>query len=76
MRIAEFAWGNMEPNEGQFDFSIFLTAMDKLHNAGISVVFCTPSAPPPKWLTDKYEETLTMQDNGVRKQFGGRCHVC
>lgn len=76
MRIAEFAWGNMEPEEGKFDFSLFLTAMDKLHAAGIAVVLCTPTATPPKWLTDKYEETLTMLDRGDRKRFGGRAHVC
>jgi beta-galactosidase GanA len=76
MRLAEFAWGNMEPEEGVFSFDWLHNAVDRLHEAGIAVVLCTPSATPPKWLTDKYGETLIMLDSGVRRQFGGRCHVC
>ena len=76
VRIGEFAWSTMEREEGVFDFSLFRKVMDALHAAGIAVILCTPSATPPKWLTDKYEETLAMRDNGVRKHFGGRCHPC
>ena len=76
VRIGEFAWSTMEPSEGVFDFSLFRKAMDALHAAGIAVILCTPSVTPPKWLTDTYEETLTMRDTGVRKHFGGRCHPC
>jgi beta-galactosidase GanA len=56
-RIAEFAWSSMEPREGIFDFSWLHTAVDKLYAAGIAVILCTPTVTPPKWLTDKYEET-------------------
>ena len=76
VRIAEFAWSTMEREEGVFDFSVFKKVVRKMANNGIDVVMCTPSATPPKWLTDKYEETLMMNDNGRRKQFGGRCHPC
>ena len=76
VRLAEFAWGTMEPREGEFDFDWLKRVLDKLYKADIAVVLCTPSATPPKWLTDKYEETLQMYDNGMRAQFGGRCHIC
>ena len=76
VRIAEFAWGTMEPEEGKFDFSLFLDVVRKMAENDIDVIMCTPSATPPKWLTDKYEETLMMHDNGKRKQFGARCHPC
>ena len=76
VRIAEFAWGTMEPEEGKFDFSLFQSVVRKMAENDIDVIMCTPSATPPKWLTDKYEETLMMNDNGIRKQFGGRCHPC
>jgi beta-galactosidase len=64
VRMAEFAWSTMEPREGEFDFSVFKSVIRKMAGAGIDVIMCTPSATPPKWLTDKYEETLMMNDNG------------
>lgn len=76
VRIAEFAWSTMEKEEGIFDFSCFKKVVRKMAAADIGVVMCTPSATPPKWLTDKYEETMSMNDDGRRKQFGGRCHPC
>ncbi len=76
VRMGEFAWGTMEKEEGKFDFSFFRRVMDKLYEAKIAVVFCTPSPTPPKWLTDKYEETLATKDNGQRKQFGARNNYC
>ncbi len=76
VRIGEFAWGTMEKEEGKFDFSFFRFVMDKMYEAGIGVVFCTPTPTPPKWLTDKYTESLRLNDNGMRKQFGARIHTC
>ncbi len=76
VRIGEFAWSRMEPEEGKFDFDWLKDVTDALYEAGIAVIMCTPSVTPPKWLTDKYPETLNMQSGGVRSQFGGRCHVC
>ena len=76
VRMAEFAWSTMEPEEGKFDFSVFQKVVRKMAENDIDVIMCTPSATPPKWLTDTYEETLMMNDDGRRKQFGGRCHPC
>lgn len=76
MRIAEFAWSSMEPKEGVFKLDWLVRVVDKLYAAGIYTVMCTPSVTPPKWLTDKYPETLQVLDNGTARQFGGRCHVC
>lgn len=76
VRMAEFAWSSIEPIEGTFYFDFFIRVMDKLYDAGIAVVLGTPSAAPPKWLTDKYPETLIEKENGIKAQFGGRCHVC
>ena len=76
VRVGEFAWSRMEPEEGKFDLAWLENVCDKMYAAGIAVIMCTPSATPPKWLTDKYPETLNVQSNGVPSQFGGRCHVC
>ena len=48
MRIAEFAWHTMEPKEGEYDFSIFDTAIEKLAQNGIASVIGTPSATPDR----------------------------
>ena len=76
VRLGEFAWSTMEKEEGKFDFSFFRRVMDELYKADIAVVFCTPSPTPPKWLTDKYPETLAINDRGVKKQFGARNNYC
>ena len=75
VRIAEFAWSTMEPTEGVYDFSLFSYVMDKMEEAGIGVILCTPTATPPKWLTDKYPETVRTLDSGKQLQFGGRGHA-
>lgn len=75
-RIGEFAWGSMEPREGEFDFSWLKSVIGKLADAGIATVVCTPTNTPPKWLTDKYPETLLTFSTGVKAWFGARNHVC
>lgn len=60
VRIAEFAWHKMEPCEGQFDFEWLHKIMDKLWNAGISVILGTPTATPPIWLISKESEMLGL----------------
>lgn len=76
VRIGEFAWSTMEPSEGEYDFSLFEYVLDRMEQAGIGVVVCTPTATPPKWLTDKYPETLRTLDSGAKRQFGARGHSC
>jgi beta-galactosidase len=58
VRIGEFAWAVMEPKEGTFDFSLFDRAIAVLAKHRIKIIFGTPTATPPKWLTQKYPEVL------------------
>ena len=76
MRIGEFAWGRMEPQEGQYDFAWLHLVVDKLGKAGIATILGTPTATPPPWLTERYPEVLFVTDMGVRNQHGARRHVC
>lgn len=76
MRIGEFAWGAMEPREGEYDFGWLHTVVDKLTAAGIAVIMCTPSATPPQWLTTNYADTLAVHQNGSRAKHGARRHCC
>ncbi len=76
VRIGEFTWSLYEPSEGNFDFQWMDEALDALHEHGIEVVLCTPSATPPKWMVDKYPEILQDDIHGDPKLFGTRKHYC
>jgi beta-galactosidase len=76
VRVAEFAWGLMEPSEGKFDFSWLHRSVDVLHKAGISVILGTPSAAPPPWLTAKYPEVMEVNAAGVLLSPGTRRFTC
>src|SRR5689334_12305044 len=74
VRVAEFAWSRMEPQEGQFDFAWLDRAIDLASKHNITIVLGTPSAAPPAWLTYKYPDTLATWDNGRRAEHGNREH--
>ena len=75
VRIAEFAWGRLEPREDEFDFLWLDEIMEKLHEAGIKVILGTPTAAPPKWLVNKYD--VLMRDRYGRKRgYGSRRECC
>lgn len=76
MRIAEFAWSSMEPAEGRLELGWLRRVVDKLAQAGIATIMCTPSCTPPAWLTEKYPEVLVVNHAGVRARHGSRRHVC
>jgi beta-galactosidase len=64
VRIGEFGWAVMEPREGHYDFSLFDRAIETFGRHGIKVIFGTPTATPPKWLTQKYPEVLNACETG------------
>ncbi|MFC4846221.1 beta-galactosidase [Hephaestia sp. GCM10023244] len=74
VRLAEFAWSRMEPEEGKFDFAWLDRAIAAAQRHGFMVVLGTPSAAPPAWLTQKYPDTLRVDENGRRAGHGGRRH--
>ncbi len=76
MRVGEFAWSRMEPEEGRFDFSWLHLAVDKLGKAGIATIMGTPTCTPPIWLVTKHPEVLVVGEDGVRQQHGARRHGC
>ena len=48
VRVGEFAWARMEPEEGKFDFGWLKEVLDAMEEAGIAVILCTHTATPPK----------------------------
>lgn len=74
IRIAEFAWSKVEPEEGVFTFEFFDRFLDLCQEEGMNVIFGTPTATPPAWLTEKYPEVLNGKEDGVLYRHGGRRH--
>lgn len=76
VRVGEFAWCRMEPQEGKFEFSWLDRAIETLAKEGVKVILGTPTATPPAWLIHKYPEILPVDAMGVRMGFGMRKHYC
>ena len=74
IRIAEFAWSKTEPVEGQFTFDFFDRFLDLCDRHGMKVIFGTPTATPPAWLTEKYPEVLNADQDGSLYRHGARRH--
>jgi beta-galactosidase len=72
VRVGEFAWSTMEPTEGQYNFGWLDRAIADAAKHHICVVLGTPTAAPPAWLTEKYPETLRVDENGHRAEHGNR----
>lgn len=74
VRIAEFAWSLIEPREGEYSYEFFDSFLDLAQEKGMQVIFCTPTATPPAWLTEKYPETLNADMDGHLFRHGSRRH--
>lgn len=72
VRMAEFAWSTMEPAEGQYRFEWLDHAIAAAARHNIYVVLGTPTAAPPAWLTEKYPQTLRVDEDGSVAQHGNR----
>ena len=75
VRMAEFAWDVMEPEEGRYDFSLFDETIERMAAAGIRTILCTPTATPPRWLTLKYPEVMRVDERGLPLSHGSRQHA-
>ncbi len=72
VRVGEFAWSRMEPSDGKYDLDWLERAVNAAGKHGIYTVVGTPGAAPPAWLTQKYPETLRIEENGRRDEHGNR----
>ena len=70
--MAEFAWTQIEPSEGVYDFKWLDKALELAAKHNLKVIMCTPSATPPVWLVRKYPEVLVEMPNGQTAQHGTR----
>ena len=64
IRIAEFAWNKLEPEYGVSTYGFFDRFLDFCAEKGMKVIFGTPTATPPAWLSEKYPEILNCDIDG------------
>ena len=74
VRVGEFAWSRLEPEDGRFELDWLERAVSLAERHNIIAVIGTPTAAPPAWMTQRYPDTLSVRENGQRAQHGGRCH--
>lgn len=73
--FAEFAWAQLEPQEGVYDFAWLDRAVALADKYGLKVVMCTSTATPPVWLSRKYPEILIKNEDGTVLDHGARQHA-
>ena len=73
--FAEFAWAQLEPQEGVYDFSWLDRAVALAAKYDLKVVMCTSTATPPVWLSRKYPEILLKSEDGIVQDHGARQHA-
>jgi len=76
VRVAEFAWSRLEPSPGEYRFEWLKEVLDLAAERQLSIVLCTPTPTPPKWLVDQMPDMLPVAANGATKKFGSRRHYC
>lgn len=76
VRMAEFCWCLMEPEEGVYEFDWLEEYVNLLGENGIYTILCTPTACQPVWMAEKYPSTLYVDNYGVQRSYGGRHYHC
>lgn len=74
--VGIFSWSMLEPEEGLFEFEWLAKIIDRLYENRISVILATPTGARPKWMADKYEEVLRVDEYRRRQLFGFRHNHC
>jgi beta-galactosidase len=74
VRMAEFNWDKLEPEEGRYAFDWLQSLLDRIHKRGIRIILCTPTAAPPAWMSTAYPDILLNDASGVPMRHGSRRH--
>jgi len=73
--FAEFAWAQLEPQEGVYDFKWLDKAIEIAAKYNLKVIMCTSTATPPVWLVRKHPDVLETYEDGTKTDHGSRQHA-
>jgi beta-galactosidase len=76
VRVGEFAWSRLEPSPGEYRLEWMSEVLNLATQRQLSIVLCTPTATPPKWLVDQMPNMVAIDANGLPRKFGSRRHYC
>mgnify|MGYP001251320400 CR=1 FL=1 len=76
VRLAEFAWSKLVPEEGVYDFDWLYRIIEIFEERNMELVLCTPTNCPPLWFYEKYPETIQIGRDGQPIALGIRGHRC
>ncbi len=72
VRVGESTWTSWEPQDGQFEFAWMDRVIDAMHEAGIKVIFGTPTYAIPAWLHRKHPDLMAEYARDQRAYYGAR----
>ncbi len=76
IRIAEFAWCRLEPEEGRYDFLWLDKVIELCKKYEISVMLGVPVRNVPVWLMEKDPSVAIKAHEGHLESFGSRYTTC
>ncbi|MET8153829.1 beta-galactosidase [Actinoplanes sp. NPDC049668] len=74
--VGVFAWSELEPAPGRYEFGWLDDTLDRLAAGGVSVALATPTASPPPWFGLAHPEAMPVTADGVRLSHGSRDTYC
>ena len=72
IHIAEFAWIDLEPEEGKYNFEWLDNVVTLAAKYHLKVILGTPTAIMPVWMGIKYPEVYLMDADYLRAEHGTR----